>query len=281
MNSSIIPGICSVTLKPHSPQEVIAFALETQLKAIEWWGTGHVPHGDIATAVSVGKLTREAGLQVSSYGSYYRVGVSESDGLPFANVLDSAEALGAPTIRVWAGNKNMEQADGSFIGQVVEDTHRIASLAAGRGISITFEFHGGSLTNSNTNAQRFASLVPHPNVLFSWQPPHGFSLEHCLAGLEGLLPRLSTLHVYHWTIGSYAENLVDESQRPLNWPDDFHRHPLLDGMDRWRAYLDCARTSGRTHAALLEFVANDSIEQAKADAAVLVALCKAATVGGK
>ena len=48
-------------------------------------------------------LTEAAGLTVAAYGSYYKAGHSEAAGLPFPQVLDTALALGAPVIRVWAG----------------------------------------------------------------------------------------------------------------------------------------------------------------------------------
>ena len=269
----IIPGICSITLKHLSPDEVIGFMVANQLQAIEWWAGGHVLPGDIAGASEVGRLTRLAGLRTSSYGSYYRVGVSENDGMPFAGVLESAVALGAPTIRVWAGTKNAEDADVKWVAKVVADTNRIADLAAKRGVSITFEFHGGMLTNTNANALRFAAQVPHPNVFFSWQAPHGFPVEHALAGLESLLPRLSTVHVYHWTIGSYEKSLFNDSERTPAWPGDYHRHSLVDGHERWQAYLARVRTTGRDHCALLEFVRGDTVEQAQTDGAELKSLC--------
>ena len=270
----IIPGICSVTLKHISAEEVIAFMVSNQLQAVEWWAGGHVLPGDIARATEVARLTQQAGLRTSSYGSYYRVGVSETDGMPFAGVLASAAALGAPTIRVWAGTKNAEAADAAWVNQVIRDTNRIAFLAAQKGVSITFEFHGGTLTNTHSNAHRFAALVPHSNVFFSWQPPHGFSLAHALVGLEGLLPRLSTLHLYHWTIGSYEKNLFNDSERSPVWPTDYYRHPLADGRDRMQAYFKRVRSTGRDHCALLEFVRDDTIEQAQADAAELRSLCQ-------
>ncbi|MEI6425370.1 MAG: hypothetical protein WCP55_24380 [Lentisphaerota bacterium] len=37
--------------------------------------------------------------------------VSEAEGLSFASVLDTAVALGAPTIRIWAGNCDFGKAD--------------------------------------------------------------------------------------------------------------------------------------------------------------------------
>jgi 3-dehydroshikimate dehydratase len=270
--SMIKAGICSVTLAKCSVEEVLETAVQAGLHGIEWWGNGHVPHGDVECARRVCDLTSQAGLEVSSYGSYYRAGVSEADGLSFQSVLDTAVALGAPTIRVWAGDRNTADADEAFIQNVVDDTNRIADLAAKQAVSVTFEFHGGSLTDQNETAIEFADRVRHPNVFFSWQPPHGYSLEHCLEGLQGLLPRLSTVHVYHWTIGAYEKNTVNETVRPLVYPDDFYRHPLSEGADRLRSYCDLIQKTGRDHFMLLEFVKDDSMDQVFADARTLTEL---------
>jgi len=142
--------------------------------------------------------------------------------------------------------------------------------------SVTLAKHSPQdvLTHRNETAARFAAQVPHPNVYFSWQPPHGYSLEHGLEGLQALLPRLGTLHVYHWTLGSYDKNTVNETIRPLNFLDKFYRHPLVDGQACWQRYFAAARTTGRDHWALLEFVKDDSPEQVAEDAAVLMNLTK-------
>ena len=262
-------GLCSLTLGKLPVEEVIDAAVTSGLQGVEWWGTGHVPHGDAKTAATVRGLTEKAGLEVSSYGSYYRCAISEGAGLTFQSVLDSARALGAPTIRVWAGNCDYQNADNAFIQKVIDDANRIADSAAVYGISITFEYHGGTLTDRNETAIKFANQLSHPNIYFSWQPPHGYSVEHALSGLSGILHRLSTIHVYHWTMGSYEKSIVNETIRPLLYPDDFFRHPLADGGDRWEAYFKAADTTGRDHFALLEFVKDDSNEQFYQDAAVL------------
>lgn len=269
----ILPGLCSITLKTAAPADILRLCTETGLRAIEWWAGGHVLPGDTATAERIGHLTRSAGLQVAAYGSYYRTGVSETSGMPFAPIIDAAAALGAPTIRIWAGAKSTRDASPADIDTIVADTLRIADLAAARGLTLTFEFHGGTLTDSGENALRFSRLVPHPALRFSWQPPHGFSVPESLATLEGLRPRLSTLHVYHWTIGSYEKNLYNEGQRALVWPTDFHRHPLADGAPLWHEVLSRVATDTEDHCALLEFVRADTPEQTRADAATLVAWC--------
>lgn len=261
--------MCSATLSKYSVEDVIDIAGKAGLDGIEWWGNGHVLHSDIATARRVRSLTHKAGLEISSYGSYYRTGVSEQDGLSFQDVLDTAIELGAPTIRIWAGNLDYGDASEKIIRDIIDDTLRIADFAAAENISVTFEYHGGSLTDRNDTAIKFASQIQHSNVFFSWQPPHGYTVEHCMEGLEGLLPRLNTIHVYHWTIGSYEKNIANETIRQLKFPEDFYRHPLSDGIDRWKKYVNLINTTGRDHYMLLEFVKDDDPEQVIADAETL------------
>lgn len=100
--NSLVPGVCSLTLRDCTPRGVVEMVSRAGLEAIEWWGGGHVPTGDLELAREVGKISRDAGLSVSTYGSYHRVGTDESPA--FSKVLETAVALGAPSIRVWAGD---------------------------------------------------------------------------------------------------------------------------------------------------------------------------------
>ena len=202
-------------------------------------------------------LTESAGLEVSSYGYYYKAGISESEGLRFSSVLETAVALNAPTIRVWAGNSGFASVDSAFVTKVVDDSLRIGDLAAKSGRTITFEFHKGTLTDTGENARQFATMLDHPAIFFSWQPPLGIGTEDCLSGLEGLLPRLGTIHVYHWTVTAEG---------------GFARQPLSSGVDRWEKYFNVIRSSGRDHFALLEFVKGDSPEQVIEDAKTICAI---------
>ena len=103
------PGLVSVTFKESPREDVIRYAQAAELQVIEWHGETHVPHGDLKTARRVGQKTRAAGLAVAAYGSYYVLGKSEGQGLTFDAVLETAEELGAPMIRVWAGERNPDE----------------------------------------------------------------------------------------------------------------------------------------------------------------------------
>ena len=98
-------GLTSVTFRQKSAAQIAALAAEAGLEGIEWGGDVHVPPGDAAAAASAARLTREAGLRVTSYGSYYHALPQED----FAPVLRSAAALGAPVVRIWAGDRPWEQ----------------------------------------------------------------------------------------------------------------------------------------------------------------------------
>jgi len=80
-------GLCSITFRKHSVDEVIDFAKSAELDGIEWGGDVHVPPGDLELARSVREKTEAAGLTIPSYGSYYRC---NDDTEPFSDVLDTA-----------------------------------------------------------------------------------------------------------------------------------------------------------------------------------------------
>src|SRR5882757_9894660 len=71
IRTRLSPGLCSVTLRAHPPDEVLAVARSGGLEVIEWGGDVHVPVGDLGRAREVGARTEYAGLEVCSYGSYF------------------------------------------------------------------------------------------------------------------------------------------------------------------------------------------------------------------
>lgn len=141
-------GLTSVTFRQLSPLEVIKLVERSPLTYIEWGGDVHVPHGDIKLAEQIYQMTVDGGLKISSYGSYYFVGESEPTGLSFQKVLDTAIALKAPVIRIWAGRKGSMETDEFYRNMVIEDSLLIADMAASEGIQLAYEYHAGTLTDT-------------------------------------------------------------------------------------------------------------------------------------
>jgi 3-dehydroshikimate dehydratase len=252
----IYAGLCSLTLGHLPPAEVIALCKETELTHIEWWGrdNGHVPMGDVDVATTVGAMTREAGLIIPTYGSYYRVGESEAQGLTFDSVLRTAVALGAPAVRVWAGTQGTDVITRAQREAVIDDAMRIADLCAAADLTVVFEYHQGTLTDSNASAVALAETLQHPTIQFGWQARTGVPVSENMEGLQGILPRLGTLHVFNWSADDNCQYI---------------RHSLDQAIDEWRGYFNMVAETGRDHAALLEFVQDNSVEQFKKDAGTL------------
>ena len=247
----LIPGLVSVTFRSLSPQHIIQLVKDAKLKTIEWGGDIHVPHGDLKQAQQVRTQTEEAGLQVAAYGSYYRVGESEQEGLAFEKVAETAAFLRAPTVRVWAGRQSSEEADEQYRARVIEDSRRIADIAQVYQLSISFEYHANTLTDTNASAQHLLKSLDYPNIFSYWQPPNNQTFEYCYQGLQAISAHVTHIHCFHWGTGGTD------------------RYPLSDGKDRWIPYLTYAKELPGTHCVLLEFVLGDSAEQFKTDAQTL------------
>ena len=156
------PGLVSVTYRALSPREIIDLCLEAKLEGIEWGGDVHVAPGGWKNAIEIGEMTREAGLAVAAYGSYYRC-----DGAPFEPILETAIGLGAPLVRVWAGKVDAKHASEDDWVRVSEDLTRISEIAHQMGVEVVSEFHGGTLTATGTDARR---LMESANAKTLWQP---------------------------------------------------------------------------------------------------------------
>ncbi len=233
-------GIVSVTFRQLSVEDILALAVRAGVAAIEWGGDIHVPHGDLAVAQKVRRLTSEAGLSIAAYGSYYRLGRSEAEGLPFERVLDTAAALGAPLVRVWAGDRGSLEADTAYRNQIAAESRRISDLAAQAGIAVGYEFHERTLTDTPESAVRLLREADHPALKTLWQPLEPDAWESRLEGLRQILPWLSHIHCY-----KCHDNI---------------RLPLAEGEEEWMHYLQAVNATGRDCAVLLEFVRGDAPE---------------------
>ncbi len=248
-------GIVSITFRKLSVEDIVNLITENGLSAVEWGGDIHVPHGDISKAEYASKLCAKNGVDIVSYGSYYRVGVSEEEGLAFDDVLHTAETLGAPLVRVWAGRKGSGDADDTDWQRVIDDSIRICSMAADAGIRVSYEYHGNTLTDTSASARQLLQRANHEMLRTHWQPPTGLDRERCLYGLNAILPHLSLIHAFTWHKAQDGSN---------------ERRPLAEGKKEWLDYLRTASGAPRDVPVLLEFVKDDNPDQFREDAATLL-----------
>jgi sugar phosphate isomerase/epimerase len=231
MSRRIRTGLLSVTFRKLSTAEIAQLAARAGLECIEWVGDVHAPPGDRDAARAVRRATDAAGLTVHAYGSYYRCRPGED----FEPVLATAEALGAPTVRIWVGDVGSD-CSAAQRRAFTDQAARAVEAAAARGIAVACEFHQGTLTDAPASTQQLLRDVPGLRTL--WQPPHDVPPAAQEDELRALLPRLAHVHVFHWRMPDRA------------------RLPLRDGADLWLRRLAILREHPAP-AALLEFVRDD------------------------
>lgn len=240
-------GLCSVTYRQLAPEQIAPLAADAGLDVIEWGGDAHVPPGDPERAAEVARVTSDAGLAVCSYGSYFRSGTDEQ----LTPILDSAAALGADRVRVWAGRVDSAEASPDEYAQIVARLRDAAAEASDRGIDLALEFHRGTVADTPDAVLRLLADVDGPALSTYWQPSVGASDEVALAEYDAVAPHISAVHVFSW------------------WPAA-ERLRLHQRADLWRSVFAAARA--RTvppRDALLEFVPDDDPALLASEAATL------------
>ena len=241
----VIPGSVSVSFRRLSAGQVVKLCENAGLQAIEWGGDIHVPAGDLKCAREVSRMSRDAGMEITAYGSYFRLGQEEE---AFRRNLDTAATLGAPVMRIWAGSKNAEDYPADERSALIDQFRKLCDCAVQQNILIAPEFHPGTITNSISSVCQLMQEMP--DLRLYWQPRWDWEESKRLEALDRIGNRLMYMHVFTWRIEDGKEI----------------RLPLADGEQMWKKVF--ARPFERQHA-MMEFVADDLPENLLRDAAVL------------
>lgn len=177
-----------------SIEKVVKIAAESGVDCIEWGGDIHVKN--LENAQLAKKLCDRAGIKVSSYGSYYRVGSCNT--AEWENICRIASATGAKSVRVWLGDKDSEKTDASTYEKLVSDAKKICRIANDFGLTVCPECHDNTF-NNNTDA----FLKIHGDVAFdnfrTYFQSHYRRLDYDLDRIERTLPFTESVHI------SYSE----------------------------------------------------------------------------
>lgn len=229
------PGLCSVTFRQLTPEEIAVRAADAGLEVIEWGGDVHVPPGDPERAARVAQATADAGLAVCSYGSYFRAGAEEV----LTPVIDSAAALGADRVRIWAGRTGSAATTHAQYAELAARLRDAAAEASDRGIALALEYHRGTAADTPQAALRLLADVGSPTLTTYWQPSVGASDGTALAEFDAVAAHTSAVHVFSW------------------WPET-ERLRLHERAELWQAVISAASAlSSPPRDALLEFVPDD------------------------
>ncbi len=235
----------TVTFRQLTRREIFEIAAENGITRIEWGGDVHLPPQDTAALGEVTRLQRETGITACSYGSYYRLGADDLDA--WRAITQTAEAIGAKTVRIWAGSRPSAETDEDGFSALVEETRRLAKIAAERDLTIAFEFHKGTYNDTGASSAKLVQSIDRSNVKTYWQP---MGIPADQGNLQAVLPFLAGVHVFHW----------GKSGR---------RFSLKFGRKKWERLIRVIARSGAEVPFILEFVKGDSRRQFARDVKTL------------
>ena len=240
-------GLVSVSFRDLSPKEVIDAAVAVGLKWIEWGSDVHAPCTDIARLEEIARLQKEAGVACSSYGTYYRLGKDTTEDIH--DYIKGAKILGTNILRLWCGTKSSADYTPEELEAVYAQGRELAKIAEEEDVILCLECHGWSLTDDAQSALGLMKAVNSPAFQMYYQPYQHRSFEGNIQYARLLAPYVHHLHVFNWA------------------GDD--RFPLREGLDQWKAYLDCFE-GPRT--LLLEFMPDNRVETLPEEANALFEL---------
>ena len=236
-------GLTSVTFRKLSAEEIIKYCVDCKIGVIEWGSDIHVPSGDVDKARFIKTECEKNGISVSSYGTYYKCGTYENAESAFSEYLKVAEILGAPTMRIWVGDRDFEKADDAYMEKIVSELQMICDMAKEKNIEIGCEFHRGTLCNSKESSLKMIERVNRENfgMYFQYEPKVSFE-ENCDT-LEKFIPSLKNVHVFN----------IDESGSRYSISEN-------DGENLWGAFVKILKENNISANLLFEFLKDTSFE---------------------
>lgn len=161
---------------------------------IEWGGDIHVKNADDAKQAK--KICDDAGLPVSSFGSYYRAGKGDSESR--AELCSRVSLLGAESIRIWLGDKGSQKTDENEYKALLADTAALCDEAAKYGLTVMPECHPNTF-NDNTDAfLRFVKELDRENFSTYFQSLYR-DWDYDLDRIKRTYPYVGKVHI------SYSE----------------------------------------------------------------------------
>ena len=208
-------GLVSISFRALLPEEIVKISKDAGLAFIEWGSDVHAKPSDRERLSYIKRLTEDAGLKISSYGSYFKL--TENDLAELPSYIDAAKVLGTGIIRIWCGNKNYTDMTEEEREALIEEARRAAKIAEDAGVKLCMECHNNTFTNCLEGAIRLMESVNSPAFRMYWQPNQFRTFqENCLYA-EKMAKYTEVIHVFNW--------------------EGREMYPLSDGIEVWKKYL--------------------------------------------
>ena len=262
------PGISTIALRRYDVHTAIRMAADAGFVGVEVWGRPeHISEPvDWKHVESIAQTIQEVGIEASIYGSYVNVGDDSwqskaEESFCVCGVLD------APIMRIWAGNKEPQDADEAFWEEMVYRQKTFCEMAAEANVILAVEMHGGTLASTIPGNERLLAEVDHPALKLNFQVT-----DHEPNYLDRALPTLGP-HVVNIHAQNHRKVVKDGKEShelTLIEKGEFDYAELLKRLKEYRfsGYIEVEFLKG-------DFGGNEAemLESLKKDAAYLRRIC--------
>lgn len=180
-------------------EKIVRIAEASEAEIIEWGGDVHVK--DISDAWRAKALCDRAGIEISSYGSYYRIG-SQNEA-EWKKICEIAAAMNCGSVRVWLGKADSEKTDESTYKKLVEDARFICTEAEKYGLKVCPECHDNTFNNNTDAFLKIYKDIGCENFKTYFQSRYR-KKEYDLDRIERTLPHIESVHI------SYSEQTREQ-----------------------------------------------------------------------
>ena len=242
-------GLCSVSFRSHTPEDIIKECKKLSLNSIEWGSDVHAPCDNIENLQNIASLQNKYGISCSSYGTYFILGKDSLDTLE--DYINAAGILGTNVLRLWCGEKGSLEYSDTEKEELVSECIKASEIAQKHNVILCMECHNGSLTDTAASAVELMKRVNSPHFKMYWQTNIKGDEALGLTEAKLLAPYTVNIHVFYW---------VDNVQQSL-----------ANGITSWKRYLN--EFDGKK-SLLIEFVPGGKIETLKGEANALKTIVK-------
>jgi 3-dehydroshikimate dehydratase len=179
-------GLCSGACITRDIKAVIATAVAAHLDAVEWAADMHIGAGDLKTAGETMIATLMAGLTTGSYATLYRAGVEDDGYRHFDALLETASALQAPIMRIYACADHRKGSEAEMLDVVASCLRNLGDRAAKKGITLCLSMGRGTCLDRYDRARSIVEATGHDFVRLAWEDLPGTDAEEATAALKGI-----------------------------------------------------------------------------------------------
>lgn len=242
-------GLCSVSFRNKTAEEILIAMKKCGLNFIEWGSDVHAPKDDIKRLEEIAELQKKYDVKCSSYGTYFRIGVTPEEELK--GYIKAAKILGTDILRLWCGDKNSEDYSAGEKELLFGECKVAAKIAETEGVTLCMECHNNTYTNAKDSALELMRAVETKHFRMYWQPNQFKNEEENIQYAKQISPYTENIHVFNWKGNE--------------------KYPLADAKDIWKSYLSCFDDDKNL---LLEFMPDDKIETLQGEADALKEITK-------